>query len=61
MRSVGAVNALGVGGVSRNLRKHMRSLCNGLRDVSWCKPEVLLTCTSVGVGACWVFASPVGP
>ena len=56
---MGAVNAVGVGGVS--LRKHMRSLRKVLQGVSWRKPEVLLTCTSVGVGVCWVFAAPVGP
>ena len=58
---MGAVNAVGVGGVSRSLRKHMRSLRKILQGVSWRKPEVLLTCTSVGVGVCWVFAAPVGP
>ena len=56
-----AVNAVGVGGVSRSLRKHMRSLRKILQGVSWRKPEVLLTCTFVGVGVCWVFAAPVGP
>ena len=58
---MGAVNAMGVGGVSRSLRKHTRSLRKILQGVSWRKPEVLPTCTSVGVGVCWVFASPVGP
>ena len=56
-----AVNAVGVGGVSRSLRKHMRWLRKILQGVSWREPEVLLTCTFVGVGVCWVFAAPVGP
>ena len=58
---MGAVNAVGMGGASRSLQKHLRSLRKILQGVSWCKPKVLLTGTSVVVGVCWVFASPVGP